>query len=271
MLVSNEKALKTFSSFEDRWRPERPRIEIQSPPGHQGTKVPVSALPDRRRRTVVIPVISPAAAQPQLAAVVPPAEARNVRPVPVVLELVAREVRSRSTVEPCERPVRELDLCRDDLACCEIVLTPQGVGTGAFAVFWVECQPDGTRVLTLLRREAQVCLIRLDAIPAVLGVARRGLDLVPKGVEAVWNVQKQHLGLRPGGELLGRLGQNGVRPELTRTRELLLGGTPPGDTGQLFDGGHDDPIPAVDFSDAICSGDLNCMVENGVLRAKVCT
>ena len=41
-------------------------------------------------------------------------------------------------------------------------------------------------------------------------------------------MQEQHLGLRPGDELLGRLGQNGVRPELTRTRELLLGRDVPG-------------------------------------------
>ena len=41
-------------------------------------------------------------------------------------------------------------------------------------------------------------------------------------------MEKQYLGLRPGRKLLGRLGQNGVRPELTGTGELLLGGTPPG-------------------------------------------
>ncbi len=46
-----------------------------------------------------MPVDSPEAAQPQLAVVAPPVEERNVRPVPVVLELVAREVRSRSTVD----------------------------------------------------------------------------------------------------------------------------------------------------------------------------
>lgn len=60
------------------------------------------ALPDRRRRPAVIPAASPEAEQLQLAAVVPPAEVRNARPVPVVLELVAREVRSRSTVQPGE-------------------------------------------------------------------------------------------------------------------------------------------------------------------------
>lgn len=59
-------------------------------------------------------------------------------------------------------------------------------------------------------------------------MADGGVDLIPEGVEAVRNVQKQHLGLRPGCELLGRLGQNDVWPELTRTRELLLRGTPPG-------------------------------------------
>ena len=99
-------------------------------------------------------------------------------------------------------------------------------------------------------------------------------------------MEKQYLGLRPGRELLGQAqGQNGVRPKLTGTGELLLGGMPPGrgvpvryrgqlalddvlerpldggrveravadtlddlvvlagDTGQLLDGGHDDPLP----------------------------
>ena len=46
-----------------------------------------------------MPVDSPVVVQLQPAAVVPPAEVRNERPVPVVLELVAREVRSRSTVD----------------------------------------------------------------------------------------------------------------------------------------------------------------------------
>ena len=62
----------------------------------------MSALPDGRRRPAVKPVVSPAVVQLQLAADVPPEEARNVRPAPVVLELVAREVRSRSTIEPRE-------------------------------------------------------------------------------------------------------------------------------------------------------------------------
>lgn len=41
-------------------------------------------------------------------------------------------------------------------------------------------------------------------------------------------MEKQYLGLRPGRELLGRLGQNGVRPKLTGTGELLLGRDVPG-------------------------------------------
>ena len=152
-------------------------------------------------------------------------------------------------------------------------------------MFGVEGQPDGFRELDLVGGETQVPLVRLNAFPVVLGVARGGIDLVPEGVEAVRHVEKQHLGLRPGRELLGRLGQNSVRPELTSTGELLLGGTPPGrrvpvlhrgqlalddvlerpldggrveravadtlddlvvlagDTGQLLDGGHDDPLP----------------------------
>lgn len=201
---------------------------IQNPSGYQGTKVPVSALPDRRRRPVANPEDSPAAVQPQLAAAVPPVEARNARPVGVVLELVAREVRSRSTVEPRERPLRELDQRRENLAGCTVGLTPEGVGTLTLAMFGVEGQPDGLRVLTLVRRETQTALVSLDALPAVLGVVRGGDDLVPEGVERVRHVEQQHLGLRPGRELLGRLGQNGVRPELASTLELLLGGTPPG-------------------------------------------
>ena len=256
----------------------------QNPSGYQGTKVPVSALPDRRRRPAATPAASPAAVQPQPAVVVPPVEARNERPVGAVLELVAREVRSRSTVEPRERPLRELDQRRENLTGSDVGLTPEGVGTLTLAMFGVEGQPDGLRVLTLVRRETQTALVSLDALPAVLGVARGGDGLVPEGVERIRHVEKQHLGLRPGRELLGRLGQNGVRPELTGTLELLLGGTPPGgrvpgqrgqlalddvlecpldgdgveravadtlddlvvlsrDTGQLLDGGHDDPLP----------------------------
>ena len=174
------------------------------------------------------PAVSPEAVQLQLAVVVPPVEVRNVRPVPVVLELVAREVRSRSTVEPHERPLRELDQRREDLAGSDVGLTPEGVGTLTLAVFGVEGQPDGFRVLTLVRRETQVPLVGLDALPAVLGVALRGDDLVPEGVERVRHVQEQHLGLRPGRESFRWLGQFASRPELTGTLELLLGGTPPG-------------------------------------------
>ena len=153
-------------------------------------------------------------------------------------------------------------------------------------MFGVESQPDGLRELDLVGGETQIPLVSLDALPAVLGVALGGDDLVPEGVERVRHMEKQYLGLRPGRELLGRLGQNGVRPKLTGTGELLLGGTPPGrrvpvvlhrgqlalddvlecpldgdgveravadalddlvvltgDTGQLLDVGHDDPLP----------------------------
>lgn len=188
----------------------------------------MSALPDRRRRPEVTPAASQGAEQLQLASVVPPEEARNARPVGAVLELVAREVRSRSTVEPRERPLRELDQRRENLTGSDVGLTPEGVGTLTLAMFGVEGQPDGLRVLTLVRRETQTALVSLDALPAELGVARGGDGLVPEGVERIRHVEKQHLGLRPGRELLGRLGQNGVRPELTGTLELLLGGTPPG-------------------------------------------
>ncbi len=200
-----------------------PKSKKPNPSGYQGTKVPVSALPDRRRRPAAIPVVSPVADQLQLAVVAPPAEARNARPAPVVLELVAAQVRSRGTVEPRERPLRELDQRREDLASSDVGLTPEGVGTSAWAVFGVEGQPDGHRVLTLVRRETQIPLVSLDTLPAVLGVARGGNDLVPEGVEAVRHVEKQHLGLRPGRESFRRLGQNGVRPELASTGELLLG------------------------------------------------
>ena len=208
------------------FKDQSPRI--QDPSGYQGTKVPVSALPDRRRRPVAKPAASPAAVQLQLAVDVPPAEVRNDRPDPVVLELVAREVRNRSSVEPRERPFRELDQRREDLASSGVGLTPEGVGMLTLATFGVEGQPDGFRVLDLVGGETQVPLVGLDTVPAVLGVARGGIDLVPQGVEAVRHVEKQYLGLRPGRELLGRLGQNSVRPELAGTLELLLGGTPPG-------------------------------------------
>lgn len=163
-------------------------------------------------------------------------------------------------------------------------------------MFGVESQPDGFRELTLVGRETQIPLVSLDTLPEVLGEARRGDDLVPEGVERIRHVEKQHLGLRPGRELLGRLGQDGVRPKLTGTGELLLGGTPPGrrvrgqlalddvlerppdgdgveravadthdnlfllpdNSDQLFNGSHDDLFSAVGFSDATCSGDLNC-------------
>lgn len=280
------------------FKDQSPRI--QDPSGYQGTKVPVSALPDRRRRPVVTPAVSPEAVQLQLAVVAPPVEARNARPVPVVLELVAAEVRCRSTIEPREAPVRELNQRREHLAGSNVGLTPEGVGTLTLATFGVEGQPDGFRVLDLVGGETQIPLVGLDALPAVLGVALRSVDQVPQGVERVRHVEKQHLGLRPGRELLGRLGQFAPKPDLTCTRELLLGGAPPGrpvvpggsnelalddvlkrpldgngveravadalddlvvlggDTAQLLDGGHDNPLSfAVDFSDATCSGDLN--------------
>lgn len=43
----------------------------------QKTKVPVSALPDRRRRQDVIPAVSPVVVQPQPAVVVPTVEVRK--------------------------------------------------------------------------------------------------------------------------------------------------------------------------------------------------
>ena len=151
-----------------------------------------------------------------------------MRPVPAILELVAREVRSRSAIEPRKRPFGELDQRREHLAGGDVSLTPEGVGTLTSAVFGVEGQPDGRRELDLARCETQIPLVSLDALPAVLGVARGGNDLVPEGVEAVRHVEQQYLGLRPGSELLGRLRQNGVRPELTGTSELLLGRDIPG-------------------------------------------
>lgn len=166
------------------------RSKKPNPSGYQGTKVPVSALPDRRRRPAVNPVASPAAVQPQLAVDVPPVEGRNERPVPVVLELVAREVRSRSTVEPRERPLRELDQRREDLAGSGVGLTPEGVGTLTLTALGVEGQPDGRRELDLVGCETQIPLVSLDALPAVLGVARGGNDLVPEGVERVRHVQE---------------------------------------------------------------------------------
>ena len=208
------------------------RSKKPNPSGYQGTKVPVSALPDRRRRPVVVGTDRPVGVQLQLAVADPPGEVRNARPVPVVIELVAREVRSRSAIEPCERPLRELDQRREDLAGSSVVLTPEGVGMLTLAVFGVESQPDGFRVLTLVRCETQIPLVSLEALPLALGVAHptfcRGDDLVPEGFEAVRHVEQHHLGLRPGRESFRRLGQFASRPELAGTLELLLGGTPPG-------------------------------------------
>ena len=194
--------------------------------------VPVSALPDRRRRPVAIPEVSPVFEQLQLVGAVPPEEERKVRPVPVVLELVAREVRSRSTVEPREWPLGELDHRREDLAGSGVGLTPEGAGTLTLTALGVEGQPDGRRELDLVGCETQIPLVSLDALPPVLGVAHptfcRGDDLVPEGVERIRHMQKQYLGLRPGRESFRRLGQNGVRPELAGTGELLLRRNVPG-------------------------------------------
>ena len=57
------------------FKDQSPRI--QDPSGYQGTKVPVSALPDRRRRPDVIPAVSPVVVQPQPAVVVPTVEVRK--------------------------------------------------------------------------------------------------------------------------------------------------------------------------------------------------
>lgn len=208
-------------------------------------------------------------------------EVRNVRPVPVVLELVAREVRSRSAIEPREWPLRELDQRREDLASSGVSLTPEGVGTLTLAVLGVEGQPDGLRVLDLVGGETQVPLVGLDDLITVLGVARRGDDLAPEGIERVGHVEQQYLGLRPGRELLGRLGQNGVRPKLTGTGELLLGGTPPGgrvpgQRGQLalddvlecpLDGGWVERAACHTLDDlVVLSGDTGQLFDGGHVR-----
>ena len=95
-------------------------------------------------------------------------------------------------------------------------------------MFGVEGQPDGPCKLDLVGGETQVPLVSLDALPAVLGIALGGVDQVPQVVERVRYVEKQHLGLRPRRESFRRLGQNGVRPELTSTLELTLGRDVPG-------------------------------------------
>lgn len=120
----------------------------------------------------------------------PPLEVRNVRPVPVVLELVAREGRSRSASEPEVAPLRELDQRREDLAGSDVGLPPEGVGTLALAMLGVEGQPDRFRELTLVGRKTQVRPIRLDDLPAELDVAHGGIDLVPQVVEHVRHVEQ---------------------------------------------------------------------------------
>ena len=284
MQVSGEEVFKDLWSKKQKSSPDTKEPRFREPR--------CSALPDRRRRPVATPVVSPVVAQQQLADVAPPADARNARPVPVVLELVAAQVRSRSAVEPGEAPVGELDQRGQHLAGGEVVLTPEGVGTLTLAMFGVEGQPDGHRELDLVRVavfvlcETQVPLVSLDTLPPVLGVARGGDDLVPEGVECVRHVEKQHLGLRPGRELLGRLGQNGVRPELTGAVELLLGGTPPGgrvpgQRGQLalddvlecpLDGGgveqavadtHDDFAPLTDHTHHLFKADPSAQMTGG--------
>ena len=94
-------------------------------------------------------------------------------------------------------------------------------------MFGVEGYPDRFRVLTLVGRETQILLAGL-APPAVFGVACRGDDLSPQGVERIRHVKKRYLGLCPGRELFRWLGYNGIRPELTGTGELLLRSVPPG-------------------------------------------
>lgn len=65
--------------------------EFKSPLGHQGTKF--LALPDDRRRPVVVRVAGPERVEAEPTAAAPPAEEQNVRPGSVVLALEAREVR----------------------------------------------------------------------------------------------------------------------------------------------------------------------------------
>jgi len=142
--------------------------------------------------------------------------------------VVAREHRSRSTLEPREWPLRELDQRREHFAGSEVVITPEGAGALTLAVLGVEGQPDRLRELTLGGRETQILLVGLDAVPPVLGVALGGVDQVPQVIERVRHVQEQHFGHRPGSELLGRLGQAQARPELTGACELLLGRDIPG-------------------------------------------
>ena len=198
--------------------------------------------------------------QPQLGRPrVPPVEVRNVRPFPVVLELVAREVRSRSTVKPRKRPLGELDQRREDLGRCDVGLTPKVVGPLTLSVLGVESQPDGLRVLDLVGGETQVPLVGLDTLPTVLGVALRGDDLVPQGVEAVRHVEQQYLGLRPGRELRRRLRKDSIRPELTGTGELLFWGAPPGR--------HTRPEHGLDRR-VHCGGQVRLLDDTGDVRVR---
>ena len=172
-------------------------------------------LPDDRRRPVVARTVGPAVAQPQQTGVVPPAEERHARLGGTVLELVASEVRVQAIrTVPAGSPLGELNQCRESLGCRQIGLTPEYVWSLALVGSRVEAQPHRCSTAGHVRCQLQVPLVHLDVVRPPLGVAVRGNDLAPQGVEAVRHMQEQNLGARAGHELLGRLGQSDAGPEL---------------------------------------------------------
>ncbi len=80
IIVTNENALAvTFPSKQGREGcREDQEPKLQDPPRHPGTEV--LALPDDRRRPVVVGVVGPVRVELELTVVVPPVEVGHVRP-----------------------------------------------------------------------------------------------------------------------------------------------------------------------------------------------
>ncbi len=254
------------------------------------------ALPDGWRCPAVAIAVTYVSGQLQEA--IHPHDVGNTRPFELVLVLVAAQERSRSTLEPGEAPVRELGQRRQNLTGSEIGLAPELAATPAPAMFGIETEPHGLRVDTLVGRETQVLGPEArptafgaarggyDIVPQIVERARhvqqqdfrRGLRLEvhgrlgKNGVRPKLACTRELLagGAPPGGWVpVQRLGQLALDDVLERLPDkegieravadtlddlVVLGG----DTDQLLGGSHDDLFFAVGFSDAMCSGDLNC-------------
>lgn len=186
--------------------------------------------------------------QPQLTRAISTIDVRNARPVDAELELVASKIRSRSTLEPRQRPVAELNQSREDLACSEIYigLSPELIRGNALAMLGVELDPRRTCVLQGVLHESQMTLATLEVCPPPGGVALGSNDSAPQLVERARNMQQQDTGRALRHEVCGRVGQLNARPQLARLLHLLLRRTPPRrrhelvplQPDELFDTGH---------------------------------